>query len=171
MFERTRTTVIRNALIALVVTGAGTQALADVRAAHTADGAVVYGDSLAPASSTSLDLQSERAAVTPARMQGRWLAQSEDGSVTMLELRPTGGFSFDQQAQTTPEREYMCGDWSLAGGELSLLARTQKTRLATGEIQLSETAHTRSFDVLAARTDVLVLRSDNRTLTFYRRGA
>jgi len=91
--------------------------------------------------------------------------------MTVLELRPGGGFVFDHQAQATPERAYMCGDWSLESGKLSLLAKTLKTRAVTGEIQLAEGEHRSSYTVLAARTDVLILRSDAKTLTFYRRGA
>jgi hypothetical protein len=144
---------------------------ADARVARATGGAIEYSDRLAPSAGVSLDLPSERAAVTSARMQGRWLARSEDGSMTVLELRPGGGFVFDHQAQATPERAYMCGAWSLDGGELSLLARTLKTRAATGEVQLSEGEHRSSFTVLAARTDVLILRSDGETLTFHRRGA
>jgi len=146
-------------------------AAADTRVARVDGAAIQYSDRLAPSAGAPLVLPSERAAVTSARMQGRWLAQSEDGSMTVLELRPGGGFVFDHQAQATPERAYMCGDWSLESGKLSLLAKTLKTRAVTGEIQLSEGEHRSSYTVLAARTDVLILRSDAKTLTFYRRGA
>jgi hypothetical protein len=64
----------------------------------------------------------------------------------------------------------MCGDWSLDNGELSLLAKTSKTRLVSGEIELSQAEHTQTYTVLAAHSDVLVLRTDAGTLTFHRRG-
>ena len=171
MQKNTRKSLVCATLAALAWTGAIDHANADTRAALTANGTQQYSDRLSPGTGVALTLPSERAAVTSARMQGRWLAQSEDGSTTVLELRPGGGFSFDRQAQVTPEREYMCGDWSLEGDKLSLLAKILKTRAATGDIQLSDDAHKRSFAVLAARTDVLILRGDGGTLTFHRHGA
>jgi len=62
----------------------------------------------------------------------------------------------------TVEQRQMVGDH---------LAKLLKTRAATGDIELSEDAHKRTFTVLAARTDVLVLRGDGGTLTFHRNGA
>jgi hypothetical protein len=158
-------------LAALAWTSAIDYANADARAALSADGTTQYSDRLSPGTGVALTLPSERAAVTSARMQGRWLAQSEDGATTLLELRAGGGFSFDHQAQVTPEREYTCGDWALERDELALFAKTLKTRAATGDIQLSQDARKRTFTVLAARTDVLILRGDGGTLTFHRHGA
>ena len=158
------------ALIAIVSLLAAGTASPDVRAVRTS-AATTFSDRLSPADGLELDVPSERAAVTTARLQGRWLAQTDDGATTMLDLRPSGAFSFDRQSGGTPERDYLCGDWSLARGELSLVVSTQKMRLATGEIRQSETRQVRSFTVLAARSDVLILRSDEQTLTFRRRGA
>lgn len=171
MQKNSRKSLVCAALVALAGTGTIDHADAGARAALTADGTQQYSDRLSPATGIALMLPSERAAVTSSRMQGRWLARSENGFMTVLELRPGGGFSFDRQAQVTPEREYMCGDWSIEGGELSLLAKTLKTRAATGDIQLSEDPHQRTFTVLAARTDVLILRGADGTLTFHRQGA
>jgi hypothetical protein len=170
MQKNSRKSLVCATLVALAWTGTIDLANAGARAALTANGTQQYSDRLSPATGVALTLPSERSAVTSARMQGRWLAQSEDGSMTVLELRPGGGFSFDRQAQVTPEREYMCGDWSLQSDELSLLTRVLKTRAATGDIQLSEDAHKRSFTVLAARTDVLILRGEDGTVTFHRQG-
>jgi hypothetical protein len=156
------------ALIAILCLSAGV--IADTRVARVPGAATEYSDRLAPSDGVALVLPSDRAAVTSAGMQGRWLAQTEDGTTTVLELRPGGGFRFDRQAQATPERAYMCGDWSLDNGELSLLAKTSKTRLVSGEIELSQAEHTQTYTVLAAHSDVLVLRTDAGTLTFHRRG-
>jgi hypothetical protein len=150
-----------------IVTGV---ALADTRAL-TGAGTIEFSDRIAPSSGTGIDVVSERDAVTPSRLGGRWLASLEDGSTTLLELRPGGGFMYDAQAGTTPERAYMCGDWRLEDGELSLVAKTRKTRALDGTIELTGTERTEKYTVLAARTDVLILRGDAGTLTFYRRGA
>jgi hypothetical protein len=170
MLKSFHTQRVSSALCAMLCVLAGVAA-ADTRVAYVAGRPTQYSDRLAPSEGAPLAMESERAAITSGRMQGRWLAQSEDGALTVLELRPGGGFMFDHQAQTTPERAYMCGDWSFERGELSLLAKTLKTRAITGEIQLSEGEHRQSYTVLAARTDVLILRGDHQTLTFYRRGA
>jgi len=171
MQKNSQKSLIYAALVALAGTCQIDHANAGARSSLAADGTQQYSDRLSPTTGVAITLPSERAAVTNARMQGRWLARAEDGSMTVLELRPGGGFSFDRQAQVTPEREYMCGNWSLESGELSLLAKLLKTRAATGDIELSEDAHKRTFTVLAARTDVLVLRGDGGTLTFHRNGA
>jgi hypothetical protein len=153
-----------------VVLAHGAAAAGEVRVAHDAGGAL-YSDRLGPSAGASLALASERAALTPGRLGGTWLAHGDDGSLTLLELRPGGAFTFDHQVQATPERDYMCGDWTLeAGAELALRATTRKTRLATGEIELVESATLHRWTVLAARSDMLILRGDAGTLTF-RRGA
>jgi hypothetical protein len=157
------------ALVAILCLGAGAAA-ADVRVTRVAGVPTEYSDRLAPSDGVALALPSDRAAVTSAGMQGRWMAHAEDGTTTLLELRAGGAFRFDRQARATPERAYMCGDWSLEHGELSLLAKTSKTRLVSGEIELSDAGHTQTYTVLAARSDVLVLRTESATLTFHRRG-
>ena len=170
MLKNSRKYLISSLLLTVTCASAITPAFAGARAAQSPDGTLQYSDRLAPGKGVALTLPSEQAAVTLAHMQGRWLAQAEDGTTTVLELRPGGGFSFDRQAQVTPEREYMCGDWSLDRTKLSLRAKTLKTRSVAGDIQLSEDEHKRTFTVLAARTDMLILRTDDGTLTFHRRG-
>src|SRR5262245_42892933 len=108
MQKTSRKNLVCAILTALAWTGAIDHASADARAAVSADGTTQYSDRLSPETGVALTLPSERAAITSSRMQGRWLARSEDGFMTVLELRPGGGFSFDRQTQLTPEREYMC---------------------------------------------------------------
>jgi hypothetical protein len=144
---------------------------AEVRALAAADGTVHYSDRLAPSFGAPVTLASERAEITAGRMGGRWLARAEDGSTTVLELRPGGGFALDRQSRTTPERAYACGGWTLEGGELALRTKTRKTRSASGVIDQSAVESTEKYTVLAARSDTLVLRGDGGTLTFRRRGA
>jgi len=165
------TNVLSSALLALVSLFVTGYASADTRVAMRTDGSTEFSDRLSPSAGAALDVPSERANITGGKLQGRWLAQSDDGMTTVLELRPSGAFSFDRQASATPERDYLCGDWSFQRGELSLSASTQKTRLVSGEIVQNQNKQLRSFTVLAARPDMLILRDAGRTLTFYRRGA
>ena len=164
------THVLSSALLALVSLVVTSPAFADTRVAMRSDGTAVFSDRLSPSTGAALDVPSERASITGGKLQGRWLAQTGEGT-TVLELRPSGAFSFDQQASATPARDYLCGDWSFRSGELSLAASTQKTRTVSGEILQNANKQVRSFSVLAARGDVLILRDAGRTLTFYRRGA
>jgi hypothetical protein len=165
------THVLSSTLLTLVALFVTSHASADTRVAMRGDGSAEFSDRLSPAVGAALDVPSERANITGGKLQGRWLAQTEDGTTTVLELRPSGAFSFDQQASATPERDYLCGDWSFRSGELSLSASTQKTRLVSGEIVQNQNKQVRSFTVLAARAVVLILRGAGRSLTFYRRGA
>jgi hypothetical protein len=160
---------VLTSLACQIVTGV---AFADARAL-TGQGTIAFSDRIAPSAGVRIEIPSERDAITPGRLGGRWLASADDGSTTVLELRPGGGFMFDAQAATTPERAYMCGDWhlDLEKGELALVAKTRKTRAADGTIELTETVRTEKYTVLAARSDVLILRGEAGTLTFHRRGA
>lgn len=101
-------------------------------------------------------------------LPGLWKAVSFDGAETTLTLRTDGSFVIDQRDASSPQRLYMCGDWSSREDALDFHVKGYKKRLADGATEQADGQFRSSAAILSARRDRLIVEFEGRRLVLDR---